>query len=238
MTRQATEIIILICAALIFAASCTVNQARSDEPAKAAEPTTAAGAGNSAAGNSAGGAASADASSPAASGATPPKSADAPRTVRDFFNLLPEKYFKLEGCDRATDKNCDRARAEYLKTFLQTEDAANGYLKAGCDGAQSCLTMALFKRANGTYIVGVNTSFEMGDDYYFLDYAGGQWRDVSASVVPEFSKRNMYELPRYGTTVPVFAKKIIEEGPDFMASEKGAKLYDLTWTGERFVRQK
>jgi len=33
-----------------------------------------------------------------------------PRTVRDFFNLLPQKYFALESCTPQTDKNCAKAR--------------------------------------------------------------------------------------------------------------------------------
>lgn len=175
----------------------------------------------------------------AAAGKTPPaaKRANEPGTIREYFALLPEKYFALEGCDRATDANCDRARAEYLKNFTIVEDAANGYLKTGCDGAQSCLVMALFKRPDGTYLVGVNTVFEMGDDYYFLDYRDGKWRDVSAEVVPEFSRRRMYELPRYGTIVKVFAKKIIEETPDYMVSEKGAPLYDLEWKNGKFTKK-
>src|SRR5687768_15883661 len=76
-----------------------------------------------------------------------------PKTVRDFFNLLPQKYFPLEGCMPKTDRNCEKARAEYLNTFLEVEDTANGYLKGGCDGAQTCLEMALFKRPDNTYIV-------------------------------------------------------------------------------------
>lgn len=156
-----------------------------------------------------------------------------PKTVHDFFTLLPEKYFALEGCDKATDKNCDKARTEYLKMYLEVEDTANGYLKAGCDGGQSCLTMALFKRPNGTYLVAVNNSFEMGEDYYFLDYANGKWTDVSAQVVPNFSKKNMYELPRQGTTVQVFAKKY-DAGEE---AGKGAKLYDLEWKDGKFAKK-
>lgn len=216
----------------LFFMGCAADAARTaDRPAAepAAAATTAANA-----------AAAAHNQPPEAAGdkaPTPARRDGEPRTVREFFALLPDKYFTLEGCDRAHDKNCDRARAEFLKTFLQIEDAANGYLKTACDGAQSCLTMALFKRPDGSYLVGVNTSFEMGDDYYFLDYAGGRWTDVTAEVVPEFSKRNMYELPRYGTTVKVYAKKIIEEGPDFMASERGAHLYDLEWKNGKFAKK-
>ena len=53
-----------------------------------------------------------------------------PRTVRDFFMPLPEKYFLLEGCERVKDKDCRKAKIDYLKTFAEIEDTANGYLKA------------------------------------------------------------------------------------------------------------
>jgi hypothetical protein len=48
----------------------------------------------------------------------------------------------------------------------------------------------------------------------------------------------MYELPRKGTTIEVFAKKIIETGDDYEISEKGAKLYDLEWKGGKFTVKK
>lgn len=161
-----------------------------------------------------------------------------PRTVRDFFMLLPEQYFTLEGCFPDKDKDCRQARLDYLKTFAEIEDTKNGYLKGGCDGAQACLEMALFKRPDGTYLIGMATFAEMINDFYFLDYAGGKWTDVSASVVPEYSKKNYYELPRYGTTVKVFAKKIVEQTDDYEISEKGAKLYDLEWKGGKFTVKK
>lgn len=160
-----------------------------------------------------------------------------PKTVRDFFMLLPEKYFTLEGCDREKDKGCKKARVEYLKNLGEVEDTANGYLKGGCDGGQSCIEMALFKRPDGTYLIGVATWGEMIYDHYFLDYKDGIWTDVSSKVMPEFSKKNVYELPRYGTTVKVFAKKIIEQGDDWEISEKGAKLYDMEWKDGKFTKK-
>jgi hypothetical protein len=156
-----------------------------------------------------------------------------PKNVRDFFILLPEKYFTLEGCDREKDKDCKKAREDYLKTYGEV-DIANGYINGDCDGGQACIEMAIFKRPDGTYLVGVATSAEMLNDYYFLDYKNGSWSDVSSSV-PEFSKKNMYEFPRNGTTIQVFAKKITEQGPDYEASEKGAKLYDLIWKDGKFT---
>jgi hypothetical protein len=153
-----------------------------------------------------------------------------PRTVRDFFNILPQRYFLLEGCaDNPTKQNCDKARREYVDTYLEVEDTANGYWKSGCDGAQSCLTMALFKRPNGTYIVALKKEFESGVDNYFLEYKGGRWSDIGRQVIPEFSGNYVYELPRKGTTVEVFEKdKSSENG------ERGKKLYDLVWKNGKF----
>jgi hypothetical protein len=160
-----------------------------------------------------------------------------PSNVREFFMLLPEKYFVLEGCDRAKDQNCKKAREDYLKTFGEV-DIANGYIKGGCDGGQACMEMAIFKRPDGTYLVGLSTEAEMMNDFYFLDYKNGAWSDVSNSVVPEFSKKNMYVIPRHGTTVSVFAKKIVEKGDDYEVSERGAKLYDLEWTDGKFTKKR
>lgn len=156
-----------------------------------------------------------------------------PKTVREFFVLLPQKYFTLEGCAaNPTKKNCDRARAEYLKNFLEVEDAANGYMKGGCDGAQSCFHMALFKRPDGKYVVGLTTKFELGENSYFLEYLGGRWRDVGPQVVPGYGKDKVYELPRYGTTIEVYENKKVA-GEDYR--ERGRKLYNLAWRDGKFT---
>jgi len=155
-----------------------------------------------------------------------------PKTVRDFFELLPQKYFMLEGCAPARDKNCARARAEYLRRYLQIEDAANGYMQGGCDGAQSCFEMALFKRPDGTYVVGLTTSHEMSENSYFLEYAGGAWRDIGARVVPEYGEDKVYELPRHGTTVEVYENRVV---PGEGYRERGRKLYDLAWKSGNFT---
>jgi hypothetical protein len=163
-----------------------------------------------------------------------------PKTVRDFFNLLPQKYFTLEGCaDKPTVANCNKARSEYLKTYLETEDTANGFMKGGCDGAQSCFTMALFKRANGTYIIGLTTIFELGENSYFLEYANGKWKDISAKIVPEYGKNKVYDLPQKGTTVEVYALKTEKvNGEELVIRERGSKLYSLVWKNDKFTKIK
>jgi len=160
---------------------------------------------------------------------------DGPKTVREFFMLLPEDYFFMEGCDKKTDKDCRRAKLDYLKTYLEIDDVKNGYLKAGCDGAQACIEMTIFKRPDATYLVAVATMLEMFDDYYFLDHKDGKWTDVSKTVVPQYDKGNIYELPRYGTTVKVYKKKVVEKGDDYEVTERGQKLYELEWKDGRFT---
>lgn len=162
-----------------------------------------------------------------------------PKTVRDFFNLLPEKYFEISCCVSRDEPDSEKAHAKYLEAFLEVEDTANGYLKGGCDGGQECITMALFKRPNGTYIIGVETYNTMTEYNYFLEYRNGKWYDISSKVVPQFSKNKLYSLPRYGTTIEVFAKKVIEKiSEDQIIYEIGAKLYDLIWKDGKFTIKK
>ncbi len=168
--------------------------------------------------------------------ATPAKRAGEPSNVMEFFEALPEKYFLLESCERSTDKDCSKARADYLKNYTDVSDTKNGYFKGGCDGAQSCIKMAIFKRPDGSYLVGVHTENEMITNFHFLDYAGGAWRDAS-NEVPEFSKRNWYELPRVGTKMYVFENRVIEKVDDIEVTEKGRKLYDLVWKEGKFSRK-
>ena len=158
-----------------------------------------------------------------------PAQTKSPKTARDFFMLLPDKYFRLEQ---------PLTKTEYLERFLTVDDTINGYLEGSGDGAQGGLVMALFKRPDGNYIVGLNTFHEGNDDYSFLEYRNGNWFDVSGRVVPNYSRKNIYKLPRQGTTIQVFAKKIIESGSDYEVSEQGAKLYDLVWRAGKFTVKK
>jgi hypothetical protein len=161
-----------------------------------------------------------------------------PKTVREFFMALPDKYFTLEGCEPAKDKDCKKAKEDYLRNLLQAEDTANGYLKGGCDGAQHCIEMALFKKPDGTYVIGVANTGEMSSNTYFLDYNGSTWTDISSKVVPQYSKKNFYRLPQYGTTVEVFGKQVSDEDADADIGDKGDKLYDLEWKNGTFTIKK
>jgi hypothetical protein len=186
-----------------------------------------------------GGAAGTASSTPVATASTPSEkqalAQDEPRTVRDFFLAFTQDVFYIEGCDESSDPGCRKARAKYLETYLEIEDTKNGYLTAGGDGAQAALKMTIFRKPSGKYIVAVNQFGEIGDDYNFWEYENGRWKDVSKQVVPEYSTRKMYDLPRYGTKVAVFEKKIIDTDGVIEMSERGRKLYDLVWKNGKFT---
>ncbi len=98
-----------------------------------------------------------------------------PKTVVDFFLLLPHKYFELE-------PDTPRQRLDWLRRNLGTVDVPHGYLRMPGDGAQISLTVCLFKRTDGSYLAAVGSN----------DTDDG----VSGSFVD-------YLLPRYGTTIHV-----------------------------------
>ncbi len=132
-----------------------------------------------------------------------------PKTVRDFFMALPDKYFSLDCCMSMPKA---KQKSEYLKRYLKVEDTANGYMSGYGDAAQEGFVLALFKRPNGTYLIGFYTDGEGGVEdtpwTVFLSYSGGKWTDVSRSVIAGYNKfKYIYELPRNGTTVEVFKKR-------------------------------
>lgn len=161
-------------------------------------------------------------------------SANQPKNVKEFFMRLPSKYFEIDQCKPSSDANCQKSKAIYLKKYRAVEDLQNGYMEAGGDGAQGAFKMAIFKRPNGKYLVGLNSFSETADTYRFLEFENGKWADISIEVVPEYSSTNIYELPREGTTIPVYAKVIVEQREGFEVSKKGTRLYDLSWENGEF----
>lgn len=148
-----------------------------------------------------------------------------PRTVVDFFMLLPNKY---------VNNYSAAARQKQLKNG--TTDAANGYLEVfGQSDAEKNIYIAIFKKDAGGYLVTVaagNYASAKVSDYYFLEYNNQKWTDVSKQVLPADFKvadfydkeaNNIYpcELPRYNRTIN--------------CRDKDSKLTYLGWTGSEFV---
>jgi hypothetical protein len=148
----------------------------------------------------------------AAVSAPPAKS---PRTVVDYYMLLPDHSFDID------------RRSLLNPKYGAVVDVGNGYIRTWHDGAQQGLEVALFRRPNGSYLVAVNHIGDEGpDDVWspwldFLTYRNGRWVDVTKATLPRrFSDKLGYEPPRYGRTIRVVTE-----------SEK--HVYDLVWTRGR-----
>ena len=140
-----------------------------------------------------------------------------PRTVVDYYMLLPDKYFEAN-------------RGQRLHWMLNPKrgaivDIPNGYLFAPGDGAQTDIFTCLFKRSDGSYLVavGYNDKDEVFEPFLdFFIYNRGRLLNVTKSVMPlPFDKSLYYELPRYGTTIKVTTKSAKE-------------LYDFVWNKRVF----
>jgi len=151
-----------------------------------------------------------------------------PRTVRDFFMLLPQKYFEIE--------NLDRDKTRFLAWGLKVEDRTNDYLEVRGDGSQESLKMKLFKRSNGAPVIGLFIFGEWGEKYFFLEYRNRHWINISKSLIPNYKRSNAYQLPGRGKTIKVFARKNFDPETDFGDDEK--YLYSLVWNHNKFVVKK
>lgn len=151
-----------------------------------------------------------------------------PQTVRDFFMLLPEKYFEVLCCLKQTKEN-------YLERYLDVEDTSNGYMRGNSENVQGGFEMVLFKRPDKSYLVGLYSFGVMWDNFYFLEYRGGKWSNVSKKLVPDYGKYRWYELPRSGTTVKVFRRERSEQDEENLTfGDRTEELYDLVWKNDKF----
>lgn len=145
-----------------------------------------------------------------------------PKTVADFFLLVPERY--MDGYDLRFRQ--EMLRGEHRGVII---DIRNGYISYDASDNPTGFEFAIFRKSNGGYIVAYSDSisdnfdWEIGDGYTLrlLSYEGGRWRDVTKALLPvAFNKRLTYWLPRRGRNIEV--------------TGEGRKLYTLIWVKDRF----
>ena len=141
-----------------------------------------------------------------------------PRTVLDYYLLLPEKYFEADK-EQRVKWMLDPGRGAVV-------DVKNGYIYAPGDGAQTSIYVCLFKRPHGFPLIAVKSHESDTNEYThlnFYEYKNGALVEVKKGVLPVKINENFkYELPRYGRTIEV-------------KDEHGRKVYSLNWSGRRFV---
>ena len=142
-----------------------------------------------------------------------------PKTVLDYYQLLPEKYFEADK-EKRVKWMLDASRGAVV-------DIKNGYIYAAGDGAQASLYIRLFKRPKGgTPLVAVKSHEPDTDEYTYIDFyelKNVALVEVKEKVLPVKVNKNLkYKLPRYGKSIDV-------------SNSRGTKLYTLIWSGRRFV---
>jgi len=137
---------------------------------------------------------------------------------------------------------------KFRRSIIKTEDIKNGYLNL--EGySEGWGEVAIFKKKNGTYIVGVADSTcgpECEGTLKFLTYQDGNWTDVTDEVFPmpgeeevksAFKSANLEEenfyffvLPRIGRTVKMSC--------GFHFDNEDTVLMEFVWNGEQFEARK
>ncbi|MFL6227264.1 MAG: hypothetical protein ACJ741_00640 [Pyrinomonadaceae bacterium] len=143
-----------------------------------------------------------------------------PKTVADFFLLVPERY--MEGYDR-------RFREEMLRGERRgvVVDIPNGYISYDASDNPSGFEFAIFRKSNGKYLVAYSTGafyepeVDSGPTLFLLSYEGGRWRDVTRATLPVgFDQKLAYKLPRRGRSIEVWGGR--------------GRNRTLTWEHDRF----
>ncbi len=169
-----------------------------------------------------------------------------PRTVLDFYKLLPSKYLNLPQGAKSR-----RPRADVT-------DIANGYLSLvapsdseGMWESWAGAEVVLFKKKSGGYVIGVaqtETVTVSTTNLRFLEYNVGAWRDVTKSVAPKITEPMIRAALRRAD--PAEAKDLRANDPMFVTYDLprvghsivakwdgSATLFKLDWNGERFEMQ-
>lgn len=138
-------------------------------------------------------------------------------TVMDYFVQIPAKYIQ----PRFRSLSGNRDQLLQLCNKRGTCDSENGYIDLGS------IMVTLFSRSSGAPIVAVSQSIAGGENVVFLN-PDQNWSDVTSEIVPGYSDRLSYELPRHGTTI-VVRKKQIKEGRPTFPFPQAPPIYNLVW---------
>lgn len=163
--------------------------------------------------------------------------AQTPKTVVDFYKLLPDDQFKFpEGFSTQVQKN------NFRKKAIKVTDIKNGYLKldgrsAPTDDESYMCEVVLFKKKNNSYLVGLSQTNCMTiceGTVKFLEYTNSAWTDVTKSVFTLPTEKEIekylheetyfFALPRTGKTMMMI---------NDLEEKKGIKF---EWNGERFAK--
>lgn len=118
---------------------------------------------------------------------------EAPRTVKDFLLLLPEKYLGFEGAAiPATER----------LAMIEADDTANGWLRLAGRGEntfEGWIDLALFRPGPEGPMIGVTVNYcgpLCRQQVFFLKFARETWAEITAKVWQPLPGEKVKELYR------------------------------------------
>ena len=171
-----------------------------------------------------------------------------PRTVTDFYSALPGSINGIEGTQDSEipgfendfffygnerNESRDAIRA-YRISLIKIEDIKNGYLRLESNNWKGWAEVALFKKADGSYVVAISQvacASACRGGLVFATYKSGHWKNVTPQVFPHSQQRQgYYQLPREGTSIVLICGDKSSKSCVF-----GGELAEFQWTREKFV---
>jgi hypothetical protein len=151
-------------------------------------------------------------------------------TIVDYVAQLPPHTF--EGTIEQT--------LNFIRHAGTIIDKKNGYISCKGDGGQGDFEVALFRYSDRRPLIAVSTGSTDGENWTCLEFFApapdGKMRKMPSSIFPiadagrtesgEVSGKWRFELPRYRKTIVVREPR------------SGKTVHKITWTGEKFVKEK
>ncbi len=125
-----------------------------------------------------------------------------PGRLAALFTSLPWPQVELTALERLQ-------RLSLGHPEFKTYDSANGFLEIRGDAGRPGYQAALFRHADGGWLLAVQKRWPESQRTWFMRHSDGEasvWRDVSTRVMPGFDATLDYELPRRGRQVGLKAQ--------------------------------
>lgn len=154
------------------------------------------------------------------SGRVEPAPAAPKLTVKDYFRLVPERFF---GYDRAFRQDLLAGKIPGAKI-----DVPNGFISYRATDNPESFEFAIFRKKNGRYVAAFSVPFDPDrpdttSKLMFLKYEGSKWTDVTRAVLPIGTDRRLtYRLPRRGRDIHVI-------------NAQGRQVRTLRWVDGKFL---
>lgn len=146
-----------------------------------------------------------------------------PKTVVDYFLLIPDTWLAIPADERKV----------VLAASGTVNDVKNGFLSFTYGDSDS-YTFTVFRKPTGGYlsalcfkgqILSKTGAVKDTCQVTFLDFDKGAWNDVTAKVLPTADQSDLvYELPQVGTTI-----KVKKAGSD--------ESFELLWKDGAFKKK-